>query len=917
MPRYNPAVVEPKWQQYWEANKTFRTPDLPQADGKGKLYVLDMFPYPSGAGLHVGHPEGYTATDIYCRYWRMQGKTVLHPMGYDAFGLPAEEYAIRTNTPPRQSTEANIANFTSQLKMLGFSYDWDRCLATTDVEYFRWTQWIFLVLFDTWYDTAAKKGRPIAELPIPESVRAQGATAVDHYRDRHRLAYQDDALVNWCPALGTVLANEEVIDGRSERGDHPVQRIPLRQWMLRITAYADRLLSDLDTLDWSPGIKKLQADWIGRSTGAEVDFPVVDSDAFEDWIAARRGSGFPVDPDAASLRIYTTRPDTLYGATYIVVAPEHPLVPKITTEGQRAAVEEYCRAASFKSDRDRTEGDKAKTGVFTGAYAINPVTEFPIPIWVADYVLINYGTGAIMAVPAHDTRDYEFATTYGLPILQVVQPENATPEELAAIERGEVCFAGSGIAINSGPLNGMTTQAAKSAIIVDLSARGIGNEAVNYKLRDWLFSRQRFWGEPFPILHEIDADGKPTGSIRAVPVEQLPVDLPHLEDFKPHGRPEPPLAKADDAWLYVNLDGKRYRRETNTMPQWAGSCWYYLRFISPRCTTALVDREQEKAWMPVDLYIGGAEHAVLHLLYARFWHKVLFDRGVVSHPEPFQRLVNQGMILSYAYRDRRGALVSSDEVIEDEAGNAQHRETGESLERIVAKMSKSLKNVIDPEGVVREYGADALRLYEMFMGPLEATKPWSMNGVNGVRNFLDRVWRLIVDSRNETNELVESIVDVAPTPEQNRVIHQTIGAVTRDIENLSFNTAIARMMEFVNFFTKETVRPRSAMESIVLLLSPFAPHLAEELWQALGHTMTLAYHPWPVYDEALTKQAEIEVPLQVNGKLRGTVKVPADCTEEALEAAARSHDRLVELLEGKQIVKVVVKVGRMVNFVVK
>lgn len=917
MPRYNPAVVEPKWQQYWEANKTFRTPDLPQADGKGKLYVLDMFPYPSGAGLHVGHPEGYTATDIYCRYWRMQGKTVLHPMGYDAFGLPAEEYAIRTNTPPRQSTEANIANFTSQLKMLGFSYDWDRCLATTDVEYFRWTQWIFLVLFDTWYDTAAKKGRPIAELPIPESVRAQGATAVDHYRDRHRLAYQDDALVNWCPALGTVLANEEVIDGRSERGDHPVQRIPLRQWMLRITAYADRLLSDLDTLDWSPGIKKLQADWIGRSTGAEVDFPVVDSDAFEDWIAARRGSGFPVDPDAASLRIYTTRPDTLYGATYMVVAPEHPLVPKITTEGQRAAVEEYCRAASFKSDRDRTEGDKAKTGVFTGAYAINPVTEFPIPIWVADYVLINYGTGAIMAVPAHDTRDYEFATTYGLPILQVVQPENATPEELAAIERGEVCFAGSGIAINSGPLNGMTTQAAKSAIIVDLSARGIGNEAVNYKLRDWLFSRQRFWGEPFPILHEIDADGKPTGSIRAVPVEQLPVDLPHLEDFKPHGRPEPPLAKADDAWLYVNLDGKRYRRETNTMPQWAGSCWYYLRFISPRCTTALVDREQEKAWMPVDLYIGGAEHAVLHLLYARFWHKVLFDRGVVSHPEPFQRLVNQGMILSYAYRDRRGALVSSDEVIEDEAGNAQHRETGESLERIVAKMSKSLKNVIDPEGVVREYGADALRLYEMFMGPLEATKPWSMNGVNGVRNFLDRVWRLIVDSRNETNELVESIVDVAPTPEQNRVIHQTIGAVTRDIENLSFNTAIARMMEFVNFFTKETVRPRSAMESIVLLLSPFAPHLAEELWQALGHTTTLAYHPWPVYDEALTKQAEIEVPLQVNGKLRGTVKVPADCTEEALEAAARSHDRLVELLEGKQIVKVVVKVGRMVNFVVK
>ena len=920
MPRYNPAVIEPKWQHYWESNKTFRCPEMPNPNGAGKLYVLDMFPYPSGAGLHVGHPEGYTATDIYCRYWRNRGKSVLHPMGYDAFGLPAEEYAIRTNTPPRQSTEANIANFTRQLKMLGFSYDWDRCLATTDIEYFRWTQWIFLVLFDTWYDPVAQKGRAISELPIPESVTAQGPDAVAQYRDKHRLAYQDDALVNWCPGLGTVLANEEVIDGKSERGDHPVQRIPLRQWMLRITAYGDRLISDLDTLDWSPGIKKLQSDWIGRSVGAEVDFPILPADRFDAWLASKSASG-PATDNASSgvdtLRVYTTRPDTLYGATYMVIAPEHPLVQKITTTDQSAAVSEYCKAASFKSDRDRTEGDKKKTGVFTGSYAINPLTRSPIPIWVADYVLINYGTGAIMAVPAHDTRDYEFATTFKLPVVIVVHPESATHEELAEIERGDVCFAGAGVSVNSGPLNGLKTDAAKAKVIADLTRLGIGREAVNYKLRDWLFSRQRFWGEPFPILHELGADGKPNGNIRAVPLEQLPVDLPQLEDYKPHGRPEPPLAKADDSWLYVTLDGKRYRRETNTMPQWAGSCWYYLRFISPGCSTAAVDRELEAAWMPVDLYIGGAEHAVLHLLYSRFWHKVLYDRGYVSHPEPFQKLVNQGMILSYAYKDKRGALISGDDVVEDENGNATHKETSESLERIVAKMSKSLKNVIDPEGVVQEYGADALRLYEMFMGPLEATKPWSMNGVNGVRNFLDRVWRLMIDPRSDDNTLVDSIQDVPATPDQNRMIHTTIGAVSRDIEALSFNTAIARMMEFVNFFTKETTRPKSAMETLVLLLSPFAPHVAEELWQSLGHGTTLAYEPWPKYDEAMTKVSEIEVPLQVNGKVRAKVTVPAGCTEAELEQAARNHDRLVELLEGKQIVKVVVVAGRMVNFVVK
>jgi len=903
MPRYNPAEIEPKWQAYWEKNKTFRCPDFPDPQGKGKLYVLDMFPYPSGAGLHVGHPEGYTATDIYCRYWRMQGKTVLHPMGYDAFGLPAEEYAIRTNTPPRQSTEANIANFTRQLKMLGFSYDWDRALATTDVEYFRWTQWIFLVLFDTWYDPDLQKGRPISQLPIPEAVAVLGDEAIASYQDRHRLAYQDDALVNWCPALGTVLANEEVIDGRSERGDHPVQRIPLRQWMLRITAYADRLLGDLELLDWSAGIKKLQADWIGKSTGAEVDFRIVKQDQ----------ASCPEE----SIRVYTTRPDTLFGATYLVVAPEHPLVAKITPDAYAAQVKEYCEAASFKSDRDRTEADKQKTGVFTGAYAINPTTQQPIPIWVADYVLGNYGTGAIMAVPAHDVRDHEFALKYRLPIVQVVEPLDATLEELEKIRSGEICFAGEGIAVSSGELDGLRTKDAKAKVIASLEQQGLGREAVNYKLRDWLFSRQRFWGEPFPILHELGPDGTPNGQIRAVPVADLPVDLPHLEDYKPHGRPEPPLGKADASWLYVELDGKKYRRETNTMPQWAGSCWYYLRFISPRCTEAFVDREQEAAWMPVDLYIGGAEHAVLHLLYARFWHKVLYDRGYVSHPEPFQKLVNQGMILSYAYKDHRGALVPVDLVQEDDQGAVKHTQTGEELQRIVAKMSKALKNVVDPEGVVREYGADALRLYEMFMGPLEATKPWSMQGVNGVRNFLDRVWRLVVDSRSEDLKLSEAVQDIPAGAEHDRVVHSTIAAVTQDIENLSFNTAIARMMEFVNHFTKESVRPKSAMENLTLMLAPFAPHLAEELWRILGHDDSLAYAPWPEADQEKLKIASVEVPIQVNGKVRAKIVMPVGIDNQHAQSLALDNERVAELLAGKEITKVVIIPGKMVNFVIK
>lgn len=927
MPRYNPAIIEPKWQRYWEEHKTFKTPDLPTGE---KLYVLDMFPYPSGSGLHVGHPEGYTATDIVARYARMNGKCVLHPMGFDAFGLPAEEHAIKTNTHPRINTEQNIATFRRQLKMLGFSYDWDRELATTDLEYFRWTQWIFLVIFDTWYDHQQQRGRPIAELPIPPEVQAQGEAAVRRYQDEHRLAYQADALVNWCPALGTVLANEEVVDGKSERGGHPVVRIPLRQWMLRITAYADRLERDLDQLDWPEGIKKLQKDWIGRSEGAEVDFfvgfpetavagaspgqatdggatrdpggseaAVPDQAAYREWKARRAREGFPAKPAADVLRIYTTRPDTLFGATYMVVAPEHPVVERITTPAQRAAVKAYCEQAAAKSDRDRQDLSKAKTGVFTGAYAINPVNDQPIPIWVADYVLWGYGTGAIMAVPAHDERDFDFARQYGLPIVPVVDPGDVGPEAIyapgmaddaAADERprqrvlkGQACFAGEGVAIHSDGYNGLTTADFKRRITEDLAACGLGRKAVNYKLRDWLFSRQRFWGEPFPILHELDENGQPTGLIRAVDEKDLPVDLPPLEDFRPHGRPEPPLAKAPKEWLEVTIDGKRYRRETNTMPQWAGSCWYYLRFIDPHNRQRFVDPAKERAWMPVDLYVGGAEHAVLHLLYARFWHKVLYDRGLVSTPEPFRKLVNQGMILG---------------------------ENGE-------KMSKARGNVINPDDVVRDVGADSLRLFEMFMGPLEAVKPWSTAGVNGVRGFLDRVWRLIVDERAEKPVLCAAVQKVEPTTEQLRVLHKTIKEVTHDIQHLAFNTAIARMMEFTNYFTKQSVRPHAVMEQFVLILSPFAPHIAEELWQVLGHDQTLAYEPWPAYDEALTREEQIEIPIQILGKLRSKIVVPADSDQATILAAAREDARIAELLRGKEVVKTIYVPGKLVNFVVR
>ena len=675
MPRYNPSEIEPRWQAYWDKNSTFRTP---KAAGPKKRYILDMFPYPSGDGLHVGHPEGYTATDIVARFARARGETVLHPMGFDAFGLPAEEHAIKTGEHPRIQTQRNIDNFTRQLKMLGFSYDWERMVSTTDEDYFRWTQWIFLVLYDTWFDTDTQKGRPISELTIPPQIEAEGADAIGKYQDQQRLAYQDDALVNWCPALGTVLANEEVQDGKSERGGHPVKRIPLRQWMLRITSYAERLLDGLDDVDWPIGIKKLQRDWIGRSTGAEVDFYVGEESASGEWAERRRLHGFTTRADTSVLRVYTTRPDTLFGATYMVVSPEHEMLEQLTTEVQEDAVRVYCEKASFKSDRERTDGDRVKTGVFTGSYARNPVNGEKVPIWVADYVLAGYGTGAIMAVPAHDERDFEFAKQFDLKVVPVVDPPQDHPQR-AGILAGDVCFAAEGNAINSGDFDGQKTSTVKSVVIEMLNKNGLAAEAVNYKLRDWLFSRQRFWGEPFPILHEVDADGALTGVKRAVPERELPVRLPELEDFKPHGRPEPPLAKADDDWLYVTLDGKRYRRETNTMPQWAGSCWYYLRYIDPKNTDAMIDPELEKAWMPVDLYVGGAEHAVLHLLYSRFWHKVLYDRGHISCPEPFEKLVNQGMILgnsAYIFRktDQTG-YISSEFVAEDSLASFSPRES--------------------------------------------------------------------------------------------------------------------------------------------------------------------------------------------------------------------------------------------------
>jgi len=847
---YDFRAIEARWQRYWLEHKTFRAVDGDSS--RPKYYVLDMFPYPSGQGLHVGHPEGYTASDIVARYKRMRGFNVLHPMGWDAFGLPAEQYAVQTGTDPAITTAKNIQNMKRQIQSLGFSYDWDRELATTDPSYYKWTQWIFLKFYNSYYDDQLQRARPIQELPIPEEIKAQGKEAVRRYVDDHRLAYEAEVPVNWCPALGTVLANEEVINGRSERGGYPVIRKPMRQWMLRITKYAERLLADLEELDWPESIKKLQADWIGKSIGAEVCFRIEGTDRF--------------------IRVFTTRPDTLFGATYVVLAPEHPLVDQVTTAQYRRAVDAYRQQAAEKSDLDRTDLAKEKTGVFTGGYAINPVNGRSIPIWIGDYVLISYGTGAIMAVPAHDERDFEFAKKYDLPIIQVVEPPD--PQTAQLVREGKLCYTGDGTAINSGGFDGLATRQFKEAIVAWLEKHGLGRRAVSYKLRDWLFSRQRYWGEPFPILH------LPDGSRVCLEEKDLPLTLPPMQDFKPTGTEEPPLTKAKD-WLYVKLpDGTIAKREANTMPQWAGSCWYYLRYLDPRNDRSFCDIEKQRYWMPVDLYIGGAEHAVLHLLYARFWHKFLYDLGYVTTKEPFQRLVNQGMILG---------------------------EDGQ-------KMSKSRGNVINPDQVVSEYGADSMRLYEMFMGPLESIKPWSTQGLQGVHRFLQKTWRMIIDE--QTGQVCQAVTDTEPDEATNRLLHQTIKKVTEDIERLAFNTAISQMMILVNHVSKLPTRPRTVIERFVLLLSPFAPHIAEELWQRLGHTQTLAYEPWPTYDERLTRERQVEMAVQVCGKIKDRIVVSAEATEQQVQQQALASPKVVAALAGRRPTKVIVVKGRLVNILV-
>ena len=939
MPRYDPHSIEPRWQEYWERNKTFRAVE---DTSKPKLYVLDMFPYPSGEGLHVGHPEGYTATDMYSRFQRMRGFNVLHPMGYDAFGLPAEQYAIETGTHPGATTERNISNIRRQIKRLGFSYDWDRELATTDTDYVRWTQWIFLLMYETWFDPDAEwtdpdgrrrrgRGRPIDELPVPPGVRAQGEESVRRHRDLFRLAYQAEAPVNWCAALGTVLADEEVINGRSERGNHPVQRLPLRQWMLRITSYADRLVEDLDTVQWPEPIKEMQRNWVGRSEGAEVDFfagePGPD---YAEWRAARSRRGYPDQPDALSIRIYTTRPDTLFGATYMVLAPEHPLVDRLTSPEQKQEVDAYRQRVAAMSEEDRITGRGEKSGIFTGGYATNPVTDEMIPIWIADYVLISYGTGAIMAVPGHDQRDFEFANKFGLPIRAVVMPPQSWLQKMQVRQEdyaGRIgslseAFVDEGQGMQSEnedvSLDGLPTPEAKQAITRWLGKSGLGTAAVKYKLRDWLFSRQRYWGEPIPILHELDADGKPSDLTVPVPDAELPVTLPEMEDFKPTGHPGGPLEKAV-SWVHTRVDGREMRRETNTMPQWAGSCWYYLRFCDPRNETLAWDPAKERHWMPVDLYVGGAEHAVLHLLYARFWHKVLFDRGKVSTMEPFRRLINQGMILSITYRTAEGRIVPYTK-IDFREGKAIHTETGEELSGETEKMSKSRGNVIPVDVPLQQYGADTTRLYEMFMGPIEDTKPWSMQGVEGISRFLNRAWRMIVDEDADELRLNSKVVPPSgpedePTLEQLRALNKTLKAVTADLEALRFNTAISRLMEFVNFFTAQKARPAVCMERFVLMLSPLAPHLAEELWLAMGHSDSLAGTRWPDFEEQYTRDDMMEVPVQINGRLRARLLASSSASREELEQAALSDPKIRKHLENSAIRKVIVVPGKLVNIV--
>lgn len=875
--------IEPKWQQYWEKNKTFRTEN---DFSKPKYYILDMFPYPSGAGLHVGHPEGYTATDIISRYKRMKGFNVLHPMGWDAFGLPAEQYAMQTGTHPAITTRNNCDTFRRQIKSLGLSYDWDREINTTDPKYFKWTQWIFIQLYNTWYDPEQRRGRPVSELAVPASVAAEGPEAVEAYIAGKRLAYYDNAQVWWCNSCRTVCANEEVLtDGSHEKCGHPVIRRNLKQWLLRIPHYAERLMEGLDSLDWPEGVKDMQRNWIGRSTGAEIDFRMEGSES--------------------TLRVYTTRPDTLFGATYMVISPEHPMVETLVTGENLGAVREYIHAASLKSDLDRTELAKEKTGVFTGKYAINPASGQPIPIWVADYVLMGYGTGAIMAVPAHDTRDFEFARKFHLPVTCILDPQGASDEQRAAVLAGNACWTEDGYYINSSNeaagihINGLNKSQGIAATIEWLEGKGIGRATVNYKIRDWLFSRQRYWGEPFPVIHWED------GSVTID--ENLPVLLPELEKYEPGEGGESPLSNAKEWLLVTDSTGRKGRRETNTMPQWAGSCWYYLRYIDPDNTGSLVDPRLEQYWMPVDLYVGGAEHAVLHLLYSRFWHKVLFDLGIVSTDEPYTKLYNQGMILAFAYETTTGAKVSSD-LVEERDGKYFHTETGDPLHQIVAKMSKSLKNVVNPDDVVQKYGADSLRLYEMFMGPLDERKPWADSGVKGVYNFLNRVNRFFCDMSN--------IRDGEEDSEVLKQLHQTIRKVTSDIESLKFNTAIAALMVFNNLALKKGSVTIETAKIFCKVLSPFAPHLGEELWQLYGGSKTLAYEPWPEADEKLLVEDTFEYPVSFNGKMRFRLELPLGMSAGEVEAAVISNEKSARYLEGKSPRKVIVVPGKIINVVV-
>ncbi len=802
---YNPSVIEPRWQQFWEENKTFKS----EIDyGKEKYYVLDMFPYPSGQGLHVGHPEGYTATDILARYKRMKGFNVLHTMGWDAFGLPAEQYAINTGTHPAATTAKNIKTFKKQIKSLGFSYDWDREINSTDPKFYKWTQWIFLQLF--------KKG----------------------------LAYQDDAPVNWCPALKTVLSNEEVIDGKSERGDHPVIRRPMRQWMLKITEYAEKLLEGLDDLDWPESIKEMQRNWIGKSYGAMATFSI--------------------DKSEKTFDVFTTRPDTLFGATYCVFAPEHPLVKTFTSVEMNAQVDKYIENCASKSDLDRTDLSKEKTGVFTGAYAINPVNNKAIPIWIADYVLLKYGTGAIMAVPAHDQRDYEFATKFGLEIIPLIEDQSVEQE----------AWAGDGILKNSDFLNGLNVEDAKKKMCQWLEGKGLGKKDINYKLRDWIFSRQRYWGEPFPLNIKDD------GTVLPVEENELPLTLPEVESYQPSETGESPLSNIEN-WINTTLpDGTPVTRDSNTMPQWAGSSWYFLRFVDPSNDEKPWSEEAEKYWMPVDIYIGGAEHAVLHLLYSRFWHKVLYDLGFVSTDEPFKKLVNQGMILG---------------------------ENG-------VKMSKSLGNVINPDDVVRKYGADVLRMYEMFLGPLEKAKPWNTKGLEGIDRFLHRTWNLIID---ENDKISAKIGDLADSEAIQNQLHQTIKKVTEDVENLRFNTAISQMMIMCNDLVNADSININTIKTFLLLLSPFAPHLGEELWQRLGASSSLAYEKWPEYDEAKLVKDSYSIPVQVNGKLRDNITIPTDCAQDEAFSVAKESLKVQKYLDNKTIVKTVFVQNKILNIVVR